>query len=433
MKFNYYTLLFLLLNVTLLKAQQLYPLSLDELFERGEKYSLQVRASHIQELIAGEKEQQARIALLPEIKMNATVGYIGQPTVFKNGLSNPIHPDMPDWSHNYNVELTQPLYRGGKIKQSVKRAALDKQMARLSTTNNVADVKLLLLQQYMGLFTLHKQQNVLERNIEESRIRLKDIRKKLQEGLLTRNDEIRSELELTNYELSLREVKDDIYIVSQQLDAILGLDESLLLLPDTSLLHVPVQIQSCDIYIEQAYQNYPEMQMARYRTRLAMTDKQIARADYRPTLSLHAGNTLARPLSTTMEDMFNNNWNIALSLSYPLSSLYTNHHKMKETKQYIILQQNAEEEMKQQIRTKVRSAYIRHEEALDRVEALRLSVKQAEENYRIVHNRYMNQLSILTDLLDAANIRLQQELQLTAARANVIYTYYELLRVCGNL
>ena len=164
-----------------------------------------------------------------------------------------------------------------------------------------------------------------------------------------------------------------------------------------------------------------------------MTDKQIARADYRPTLSLHAGNTLARPLSTTMEDMFNNNWNIALSLSYPLSSLYTNHHKMKETKQYIILQQNAEEEMKQQIRTKVRSAYIRHEEALDRVEALRLSVKQAEENYRIVHNRYMNQLSILTDLLDAANIRLQQELQLTAARANGIYTYYELLRVCGNL
>ncbi|WP_455674685.1 TolC family protein, partial [Phocaeicola sp.] len=118
---------------------------------------------------------------------------------------------------------------------------------------------------------------------------------------------------------------------------------------------------------------------------------------------------------------------------YNLSSLYHNKHKTRETQQYINLQKNAEEQLMQDIRVNVRSAYIRHNEALDRVKALLLSVSQAEENYRIVHNRYMNQLSILTDLLDASNIRLQEELQLTTARANVIYTYYQLLRICGNL
>ena len=81
----------------------------------------------------------------------------------------------------------------------------------------------------------------------------------------------------------------------------------------------------------------------------------------------------------------------------------------------------------------MRSAYIRHREALERVESLRLAEQQAEENYRIVRNRYLNQLSILTDLLDANGIRLQTELQLTAARAETVYTYYELLRACGNL
>ena len=434
MRFRFYILFSLLsLPVLPLGAQRVYPLSIDELFERGTAHSLNIKASRIQEIVAEEKEQTARDSRLPEIKVNATAGYIGQPVVFRNGLSHPTYPDTPDWSHNYNIELAQPIYKGGKIEHSIRKASLEKQMARLSTANNIAGMKLLLLRQYVDLFTLYKQQQVLARNIEESRIRLKDIRKMRQEGLLTRNDEIRSELELTNNELAYREAKDNTYIASQQLDAILGLEEDLLLLPDTTLLDKAMKLENCETCIEQAYRQYPEMKLARYHTRLAVTDKRLARADCLPTLSLHAGNTLARPLSTTMEDMFSNNWNIALSLSYNLSSLYHNKHKIREAEQYIQLQKNTEEQIRQDIRIKVRAAYIRHHEALDRVKALQLSIRQAEENYRIVRNRYMNQLSILTDLLDASNIRLQEELQLTTARANAVYTYYELQRLCGNL
>lgn len=67
------------------------------------------------------------------------------------------------------------------------------------------------------------------------------------------------------------------------------------------------------------------------------------------------------------------------------------------------------------------------------MEALRLSVRQAEENYRIMRNRYLNQLAILTDLLDADRLRLNAELQLTTARTDVIYTYYQLQRAVGKI
>ncbi len=430
---NYITLFFLWLSLLPLRAQDAYPLSLKELFERGTENSLRIKASRLQEILAREKEQTARTARLPEIRLSGTAGYVGQPLIFKSGLSHPMRPDAPDWSHNYNVDLNQPLYQGGKITQSIRKASLEKEMARLSTANDIADLKLLLLRQYVDLFTLYKQQEVLERNIEESRLRLKDIRKMRKEGLLTRNDEIRSELELTNDELAYKEAKNSTYIVSQQLDVILGMDENLLLLPDTSLLHTSLEPQGCAACIEQAYRNYPELKLARYHTQRAVTDKRLTRADYLPTLSLHAGNTLSRPLSSTLEDKFSNNWNVALNLSYNLSSLYHNRHRMREAQQYIYLQKNAEEQLMQDIRVQVRSAYIRHNEARDRVNALRLAVRQAEENYRIVHNRYLNQLSILTDLLDASNLRLQEELQLTTARANMIYTYYELQHLCGNL
>ena len=57
------------------------------------------------------------------------------------------------------------------------------------------------------------------------------------------------------------------------------------------------------------------------------------------------------------------------------------------------LRKNEEEQKMQGIRMEVRSAFLRHREAMQRVEALKLSVRQAEENYRIMQNRYLNQLA----------------------------------------
>ena len=425
-------LLFILKPVAT-RSQQAYSLTLDELFRLGTENSLRLQATRMQEVIAADKEKTAQTSRLPDISIGATTGYIGRPTVFRRGLSQPVHPDMPDWSHNYNVEVTQPIYRGGKIHYTIKRSSLEKQIAALNSTNDKAEIKLLLLSQYMDLFSLYKQKEVFARNVEESARRLEDIRRLKKEGIVTRNDELRSELQLTNDQLAYREANDNIAIVSQQLDVVLGLDETLLLQPDTGLLYTAVSLESSDEYVRLAYENYPELQIARYNTRLAENDIRLSKADYLPSLSLRAANTLARPLSTTMEDMFSNNWNIALSLSYNLSSLYQNKHKVHEARQYVNIRKNREEQLRQDIRVNVKSAWIKHHEALDRVEALLLSVRQAEENYRIVRNRYLNQLSILTDLLDASSIRLEAELQLTNARTEVIYSYYQLMRSCGNL
>lgn len=426
-------LLLFILKPVATRSQQAYSLTLDELFRLGTENSLRLQATRMQEVIAADKEKTAQTSRLPDISIGATTGYIGRPTVFRQGLSQPMHPDMPDWSHNYNVEVTQPIYRGGKIHYTIKRSSLEKQIAALNSTNDKAEIKLLLLGQYMDLFSLYKQKEVFARNVEESARRLEDIRRLKKEGIVTRNDELRSELQLTNDQLAYREANDNIAIVSQQLDVVLGLDETLLLQPDTALLYTAVSLESSDEYVRLAYENYPELQIARYNTRLAENDIRLSKADYLPSLSLRAANTLARPLSTTMEDMFSNNWNIALSLSYNLSSLYRNKHKVHEARQYVNIRKNREEQVRQDIRVNVKSAWIKHHEALDRVEALLLSVRQAEENYRIVRNRYLNQLSILTDLLDASSIRLEAELQLTNARTEVIYSYYQLMRSCGNL
>lgn len=415
------------------QEQDTMHLNLQQLFERGMEQHLRLSADKMKEEMAQERVGTARTARFPELNVGLKGGFLGQPVVWENGLSNPMRPESPDWQQNYAVDFTQPIYYGGKIKYGISQADMERELARLQTLTDKADIKLLLLEQYLNLFVFYKQSLVLNRKIEESEQRLKDIRRMKAEGIITNNDVLRSEMQLTNDRLSLTETENNIHIVSQQLDILLGLDERLLLIPDTTLLNRIYVTADYDDYVNRAILSDPSMLLLKKQTELAENNVRLTKAEHLPRLSFTASNTLARPVSRTLADMYNNSWNIGLSFSYPISALYRNKHKMTEAKQNVKLMQNAEEQKQQDIRMNVQEVLLKHHEATERVEALKLSVKQAEENYRIMRNRYMNQLAILTDLLDADNLRLNAELQLTSARTQVIYTYYELQRAIGAL
>lgn len=420
-------------SIGMYAQQDTLHLSLQQLFERGSEQHLQLAADRLKEEMARERSATARTNRLPELNVGLKGGFLGQPVVWQNGMSNPTYPDSPDWQQNYAIDFTQPIYQGGKIRYAIRQADLEREIARLQTATDRADIKLLLLEQYLNLFSLYKQHIVLSRKIDESERRLKDIRQMKTEGLITNNDVLRSEMQLTNDRLSRNETENNIRIVSQQLDILIGLDEHLLLVPDTALLKLEYATATYDEYVNRAFLTDPALLLSRKQTELAENSIRLTRAEQLPRLSLTASNTLARPVSRTLADMYNNSWNIGLSFSYPISSLYRNRHRMKEARQNVQLMRNAEEQKQQNIRMNIQAALLKHREAADRVEALKLSVKQAEENYRIMQNRYMSQLAILTDLLDADNLRLNAELQLTTARTQVIYTYYELQRAIGAL
>ena len=408
-------------------------LTVERLLELGVENSLRLRADRLHEEASGDRTRTARTERLPEVNVGLKGGFVGQPVVFEHGLSDATYPDAPDWSQNYAIDIVQPLYEGGRIRGSIRRAEIEERIARLGTEADCAEVKLELLRQYMNLFGLWKECDVLHRNIEESERRLKDIRQMKTEGLITNNDVLRSEMRLTDDRLSLREAIDNARIASQQLDIWMGIDEGTIILPDTPLLHLAVEPTPYEAYVDAACENDPSLRVLRAQTDLARNEVRLARATYYPTVSLYAGNALARPIARTLQDLYNNNWNIGLSISYPLSALYRNRHKVREQQRYVELGRNAEEQRLQQVRMTVRTAFLRHEEAIERVRALELSVRQAEENYRIMQNRYLEQLAILTDLLDADRLRLESQLRLTTARTEVIYTYYELQKVCGRL
>ena len=174
----------------------------------------------------------------------------------------------------------------------------------------------------MSLFSLFRQHDVLTRNIEESERRLKDIKQMKKEGLITNNDVLRSEMQLTNDRLSLTETENSIALVSQQLDILPGINENCLLLPDTALLYRSIALEKYDDYVAQACMNDPGILLLRKQTEVAQNDVRLAKAEYLPNIiALCSEYTGTSYLENNGRHVYNN-WNIGLSVSYPLSSLY---------------------------------------------------------------------------------------------------------------
>jgi outer membrane protein TolC len=60
-------------------------------------------------------------------------------------------------------------------------------------------------------------------------------------------------------------------------------------------------------------------------------------------------------------------------------------------------------------------------------------VELARQNYQVVNDRYLNQLALVTDMIDASNVKLDAELGEADARINVAYAYYRLMYIAGKL
>ncbi|MDE7091857.1 MAG: TolC family protein, partial [Muribaculaceae bacterium] len=81
----------------------------------------------------------------------------------------------------------------------------------------------------------------------------------------------------------------------------------------------------------------------------------------------------------------------------------------------------------------VNADHVRYLEAYEELKTQQKSVELAERNYNTTSTRYSADMALITDMLDAANSKLDAEQQLVNARINIIYYYYKLLFTSGKI
>ena len=162
---------------------------------------------------------------------------------------------------------------------------------------------------------------------------------------------------------------------------------------------------------------------------------EIIRTDRMPTIAAFGGYNMARPLTASMpaKDLYTNSWQTGLSINYSIDNLYKTKEKVQLAKFQLNQAKAVLDLQLQQLDVQTNAAYLKWQEAVKQAQLYTESEALANENYKIVESKYLNQLALLADMTDATNAKLEAELLSVNSEINVRYQYYNLMKTTGTL
>ena len=412
-----------------------YRLSIGEMFDLADRNSRSIRTFDLAEKEAGQGVAVAKNALLPSIDLSLSASYLGDAWLSDRNFSQGENAPMPHFGNNFVFEATQVVYAGGALRNAVAVAELQQQLARLDLEKNRHDIRFLLVGNYLELYKLYNQAAVYVKNIEQTRRLVADIRAKHQEGLALKNDITRYELQLQSLELQLVEVENGKTILNDRLVTTLGLPVETVIEPDTCLLDELPLVAPETQWQTEAGQAVPLLKQARVGVQQSEYEVKLAQAEWLPTVALFAGDRLDGPITIEVPPINKNlnYWYVGVGVKFNLASLYKTGKSVKRARWAVKKAAESERLVQEQVQTGVKAAYVRFVESFTVCDTQMKSLELATQNYDIIRKRYLNDLALITDMLDASNSKLNAELQVANARINILFHYYRLKKTAGNL
>ncbi|MDE5750218.1 MAG: TolC family protein, partial [Duncaniella sp.] len=210
--------------------------TLEEIFEAAEANSAQLRPAITASAEARAAVSEARTRRLPDIDASLNLSYIGDGFITARDLSGYQRAPIPHFGSGLGVEVTQPVYTGGAISNSITLAEQKSTAARLAEELNRDNIRLRLTGFYLDLYKYSNLRSVVDANISAAQKVLADMRLRYEQGTALRNDITRYELLLSNLELELIRIDNTLRILNDNLVTVAGLPAETVVMPDSTIL-----------------------------------------------------------------------------------------------------------------------------------------------------------------------------------------------------
>lgn len=410
-------------------------MGIEEMFRLADENSKSIQTYRTGKEVADENLKAAKAQRLPDISASLSGSYWGNGKLWDRDFSNATKIDMPHWGNNFALEAQQVVYAGGTISSGIELAELEKQLAEMDWQKNRQDIRFLLVGHYLNLYKLHNQIEVLHKNLELTDQLIANMQARLEEGTALENDITRYELQRETLRLQLAKVKDACKIANHQLVITLHLPEGTVVQPDTTLNDSQIQTMSEANWQELAAQNNLNLQQAETGIKVNRQRVKMERSERLPKISLVAAEHLDGPITIEVPVLDNNfnYWYVGVGVKYNISSLFKNNRKLKAARLNVRKAQETYELAQEQTNHAVQESYVNFLTSFTDLRTQQKSVELADQNYSVTSNRYQNDLALLTDMLDASNMKLSADLGLVNARINVIYNYYKMKYITHTL
>jgi outer membrane protein len=411
-------------------------LSLNEAIRYAKEKNKLIEVYKTEEKAAQLDLDDARMGALPRIVSNASYQRYTKVTLYKDvlGESRQI-PKPPNANAGaLNLEAAFNLYSGGRQRSVIKDLTHKGELAAINTKEQEANTALQVALQYLEMVRVYFQERLIKEQITRAEARSKNINAFYTNGKVTKSDLLRADVLLSNVYLSETANRNDYEISNQRLNTFLNFDQFTKIIPvDTASLQLPDSVELASL--QKDYAEAYSILKACKNIELQQNRISLVKSFNHPTVTLFGGygfnypNTLVFPpvAQTFAVGM------AGVRITYDLSSLYQNGNKVKAARM-------RETELKQQkgwitdnVHQEVKALAIKYKEAVQRMQVIKKNIEQAEANYNIQNTKYSNQLSLLTDLLDADNLYQESRFNYIQANIAALSIYYRILFITGKL
>lgn len=424
---------------TALCSQGLYAQSqlmgIDELLRLADAQSKSIQTYRTGTEAAGEALKAAKAQRLPDVNVSLSASYLGNGKIWDRDFGNAMTVDMPHFGNNFAIEAQQVIYAGGAISSGIRQAELGKQLAELDLQKDIQEVRFLLLGHYLNLYKLDNHIKVLQDNIRLTDEVIANMKAKREQGTVLKNDITRYGLQKEQLNLQLTRTRDARTTANFQLVTTLHLPEGTDIKPDTAMLEQKIQTLTENEWQDMARANNILLKQTQTAIRLNEQKVKQERAERLPHISIVAADHLDGPVTIEVPALDNNfnYWYIGVGIKYNLSSLFKNNNRLRQARLNVRQAQENHQLAQEKIKNDVQEGYVNFMTSFTDLRTQEKSVKLADENYSVTDNRYKNDMALLTDMIDASNMKLSADLGLVNARINILYNYYKMKYITHTL
>jgi outer membrane protein TolC len=291
-----------------------------------------------------------------------------------------------------------------------------------------------IINQYYMLYKVLQSKKVVEQNLSTVDQQIKQAQRFLDQGIVTKNDVLRFQLQRANIELNGIDLETNRKIVNYNLNILLGLPEGTqLAVSDVNV--TDRTIEPVSNYIDSALTERTELRSLDLRSQVAETNFKNVKANMLPSVAASAAayyvDAQANPLPQSGKYILP--ITLGVGVSWNFSALWTNKNKVAEAK----IQQDEVSLNKlitiNNVKREVNEDYQNYVMAIDKIKLLQTSIDQATENNNILESKYKSSIASATDRADAETLLYQAEINLELAKADAGLAYYTLIKSTGKL
>lgn len=346
------------------------------------------------------------------------------------------------------ISVTLPLYVGGQITSANRLASIgqtvSEEQQRKIRMQVISDVD----NAYYTLIAVHSKVQMLEAYARQMQELYDQVKLATSVQMATDNDLLRVATKQNEVDYQLQKARNGEQLCGLALANVIGTDLEQTIIPTDTLINTPLSLgEGQEVrLLSEDFSSRPDLLLLQQQVKASEVLVKKSRSNYLPTVALvgrysHYDNlklkgNLNLPNFTPLginHTISGGNPVALLSVSLPIFHWGAELKKVKKAKLDLSDAKLQLQLNERGMRVEVRKAVQNITDGQRMVETATVGRQQADENLRVMHQKYDNQMCTMTDLLDAQSQWQQARSNLIEAETQLKIYETEYLRVTGRL